>query len=149
MKWLLALVLSLVLTCEGFAAMDKDSTPAQIRTYYATLQSRIDEGRMSGLASGEKRRLERYIADAQSMLGTHESWDAVSANDRASFVARNDQITKILNTATARSEKRICTRVAPTGSNLPKLICRTRAEMDEQRRESRDALRANESKPRF
>ena len=149
MKWLLVLLLSLVLSGMGFAATTKDSSPGEIRAYYILLQARIEDGRMSGLQSGEKRRLERYIADAQSLLGTHASWDQVSAQDRASFVARNDQVTEILNSATKRSEKRICTRSAPTGSNLPKLICRTRAEIDEQRREARDALRGNDVKPRF
>lgn len=149
MKWLLALVLSLALSGVGFAATTKESTPGEIRTYYSGLLTRIDNGLMTGLNGGEKRRLQRYIADARSLLGQHESWDQISAVDRASFVARNDQVTEILNAVSKRSETRVCKRVTPTGSNLPKVVCQTRDEIDQQRREAQDALRQNDAKPRF
>ncbi len=92
-------------------------------------------GLLAGCATSSAQHAARSPATTQSQVSAPEETDA-----EATEVAAADQ---------PGGEKVICENGPTTGSRLPRVVCRTPREMEEEREASQRWLREGQRQPRF
>ncbi|MDQ2971425.1 MAG: hypothetical protein ABIY40_05830 [Rhodanobacteraceae bacterium] len=142
-KWLIGMVIgvAMLLTGSAFASNDKAVVKADNKDDFTAVAAAIRQqdgpgGRWEYMSRKERGDIDQRLNDMQSLF---DKYGTVAKMDDASKTQLfNDQeaVNEIL---TKRDGDRlVCERETPTGSNIPKKVCRTYAEIQ---REHSDAQR--------
>jgi hypothetical protein len=100
-------------------------------------------GRYQFVNERERATVERRLDQMAKLLDAHADGSVMSEKEKVELLNAQEEVNGIL---TQRDGKRlICSNRAPTGSHLPKNTCRTYADQERERRETRDALTGNDS----
>jgi hypothetical protein len=136
-QWLLVAFL----ICSGAHASNlvlTKSTPEQARTYYAELFLKLDDGSFTErFKPAQKESLREKTVLMREALQEIKAWEDISKEQQTKLDKVHEQVNDLVDTA---SDAKVCKRERRTGTNLMKTVCRSREQVEEERRRSRNAL---------
>ena len=101
----------------------------------AKIREQMQPGGVYGfIKPADKARVETRLGDMQKLLQDHASEGDMPRGDKLALVNAQEEVNGILQHND--SNRLVCERRAPIGSNIPVTTCRTYGEIEEQRRAS-------------
>lgn len=105
----------------------------------AKIHEQMQPGGVYGfIKAADRARVEARLGDMQKLLQNHASQGDMAQADKIALTNAQEEVNGILRHND--SNRLVCERRAPLGSNIPVTTCRTFGEMEDQRREARKSM---------
>ena len=101
----------------------------------ASIREQMQPGGIYGfMKAADKARVETRLGDMQKLLQDHAKDTGMGQNDKIALVNAQEEVNGLLRHND--SNRLVCERRAPVGTNIPVTTCRTYGEIEEQREAS-------------
>jgi uncharacterized membrane protein YccC len=119
----------------------EESTPTEVLQFHQMLLKRLNNDDVFGLQRGESAELKQSAKSLIALIEPIDAWQDLNEAEQLRVHAIHSDVRGVLSEADERAQQKVCTRERPLGSNLPKVVCRTREELARLQRDAQDAIR--------
>ncbi len=146
--FLISLVFASFLAAPAFAAnaLLSESTPQEILAFHSDLLNKLEASKVDGLDGGDAAKLTHQSTIATKLLGGVDDWADLGQDNQLTVFNIHESVRGLLAEAAERGQEKVCKQERLTGSNMSKLVCRTRAEIEREKHIARDGLRRMQEK---
>jgi hypothetical protein len=134
----------------GSAAASNDlltkSTPQEVFTFHSDLLQQLSGHGVEGLRRGEEKKLVQHATLTTKLLTGVQNWGDLGQEDQLQVFNLNEDVRELLASADERGKQQVCTREKVLGSNMPKVVCRTRAELEREKLSAKEGFRQMQEK---
>jgi hypothetical protein len=125
-------------------ADNKDDFTAVVAAVH---QQMLPGGHYQFTSNTDRQRIDTQFSAMQSLFDKYGTVAQMDESTKVQLFNDQEAVNAILNHND--SNRLVCEHIAPLGSNIPKTVCRTYGEIQQEQRDSQHYLNANQAVPQF
>lgn len=146
---LLILMPASIIHANGFRIEQGDLVQGRFQSLAETIRSSLEPGgENAALPGSQQAQILDGLSRIEQVLAETSGQRRSRSNDRTLRAEMERINTALASSGSTASEQagseRICRRERVLGSNIPEMVCRTRAQIEAEREQGRDAIRSHE-----
>ncbi|QNK00032.1 hypothetical protein [Dyella telluris] len=141
-KYWLPVMAAMMLVLQVASVHAKETKPdvkANTKDEFAAVADHVRQqmapgGRFASVAKPDQEKVNRDLGNMESLYDKFGSVDAMDQSSKVALYNNQSEVNAILTSHDA--DREICEQIKPMGSNIPKTVCKTQRQIDEENDQS-------------